>query len=105
MDVTLYGAGLSLEFISLIVLRIKAPNEPRPFKIPLNVIGLCLMILFPIGVYGLAITGALSESADTLIPLLIAFGIMLSAEVLWRFIIWRKPELALPQLPQKGGSI
>jgi amino acid transporter len=93
MDVTLYGAGLSLEFISLIVLRIKAPNEFRPFKIPLNVFGLCLMILFPIAIYGLAITGAILESKDTLIPLLIAFAIMVSAEVLWRFIIWRKPEL------------
>ena len=29
MDVTLYGAGLFLEFISLIVLRIKAPDEKK----------------------------------------------------------------------------
>ncbi|RKR85089.1 amino acid/polyamine/organocation transporter (APC superfamily) [Mucilaginibacter gracilis] len=93
MDVTLYGAGLLLEFISLIALRIKAPNQARPFKIPLNVLGLCLMFLFPIGVFGLAVAGAITESEGTLIPLLIALGIMVSAEVIWQYLIWRKPEL------------
>lgn len=93
IDVTLYGAGLSLEFISLIVLRIKAPNEHRPFKIPFKVPGLCLMILLPVAVYGIAVAGAFSESEETLRPLLFAFGIMLSAEVLWRIIVWKKPEL------------
>jgi amino acid transporter len=93
MDVTLYGAGLSLEFVSLIVLRIKAPDELRPFKIPLNVFGLCLMVLFPLGVFGIAVAGAVMESEDTLIPLLIAFGVILSAEVIWQFLIRRKPEL------------
>lgn len=93
MDVTLYGAGLALEFISLIVLRIKAPDEHRPFKIPLNVLGLCVMVLFPIGVFAVAVCGAVLTSKDTLMPLLYAFGIMVSAEVLWQIIIWRKPEL------------
>lgn len=93
MDVTLYGAGLSLEFISLMVLRIKAPNQHRPFKIPLNVFGLFLMILLPVGVYCVAVAGAFTQSEDTLIPLLLAFGIMLSAELIWQIIIWRKPEL------------
>jgi amino acid transporter len=93
MDVTLYGAGLALEFISLIVLRIKAPNEHRPFKIPLNVFGLFVMVLFPMGVFGVAVAGAVSQSEETLKPLLYALGIMISAEVLWQIIIWRKPEL------------
>ena len=93
MDVTLYGAGLALEFISLIVLRIKAPNERRPFKIPLNVLGLFVMVLFPMAVFGVAVAGAVSQSEETLKPLLYALGIMASAEVLWQIIIWRKPEL------------
>jgi amino acid transporter len=93
MDVTLYGAGLALEFISLIVLRIKAPDEPRPFKIPLNVTGLFVMLLFPMGVFAVAVSGAILNSEDTLIPLLYALGIIASAEVLWQIIIRRKPEL------------
>src|ERR1043165_9585825 len=35
IDVTLYGAGLFLEFITLIVLRIKSGEKHRPFRIPL----------------------------------------------------------------------
>lgn len=93
MDVTLYGAGLSLEFISLIVLRIKAPHEARPFKIPLNVFGLFIMILFPMGVFGVAMAGALSRSEETLRSLLYALGIMVSAEVIWQILIRVKPEL------------
>ncbi len=61
IDVILYGAGLSLEFISLIVLRVKEPKAPRPFKIPLNIFGLCLMILLPFAVYTTAITAVLSS--------------------------------------------
>ena len=93
IDVTLYGAGLFLEFISLIVFRIKLPNEPRPFKIPLNVIGLCLLILLPIGVYCIALSSAFLSSEKMLSPALFALGALISAELIWRIIIWKKPFL------------
>lgn len=93
IDVTLYGAGLLLEYIALIVLRIKLPNEYRPFKIPLNVTGLCLMALLPMGVYGIALAGAFSQSTATLKPALFALGALLTAEILWQFLIWRRPGL------------
>jgi len=93
MDVTLYGAGLSLEFVSLIVLRIKFPNEVRPFKIPLGVPGLFIMMLFPMGVFGLAMFGALSQSTDTKEALIYALLIIFTAEVIWQILIRRKPEL------------
>jgi amino acid transporter len=32
IDLTLYGASLLLEFVALVVLRIREPNMPRPFK-------------------------------------------------------------------------
>ena len=93
IDVTLYGAALFLEFITLIILRRKAPNEHRPFKIPLNIIGLCLMIILPVGVYTIALIGAFSDSGRTIWPVLFALGTLLSAELIWRFIVWRKPHL------------
>lgn len=34
IDLVLYGVALMLEFLALIVLRIKAPHMPRPFRIP-----------------------------------------------------------------------
>ncbi len=90
IDVTLYGAALFLEFISLIIFRIKLPKEHRPFKIPLNVFGLCLLIVLPISVYCIALTSAFSIEGRMLKPALFAVAALLSAEVIWRVIVWRK---------------
>lgn len=91
MDVTLYGAGLFLEFFSLIALRIKAPNEHRPFKIPLKVTGLCIVFLLAISVYAIGLFGAFSQSEKTLLPASLAVLALLSAEILWRIVLWVKP--------------
>jgi amino acid transporter len=40
IDITLYGAGLFLEFLSLIILRKKMADANRPFRIKLNIAGL-----------------------------------------------------------------
>lgn len=93
IDVTVYGAGLFLEFISLIVLRIKAPHEHRPFKIPLNIFGLCLLLLLPVTIFIIALSGAISESGKTLVPALFAIGALLTAEIIWRIIVYLKPHL------------
>jgi amino acid transporter len=90
IDVTLYGAGLFLEFITLIVLRIKAPFEQRPFRIPVNTTWLCVIMLLPFGVFVLALSGALSSEGAVLTPALFAVGALLSAEVLWQVIRLRK---------------
>ena len=93
IDVTVYGAALFLEFISLIVLRIKAPEEYRPFKIPLNIAGLCVMLLLPVGVFVIALSGAIAESGKRLMPVLFALGVLLTAEIVWRIIVYIKPHL------------
>jgi amino acid transporter len=90
IDVTVYGAGLSLEYIALIKLRQKEPHTPRPFKIPLNITGLCLMFLLPASVYFIALGGAFSSSAQTIKPALFAIGALVSAEIFWRLLVWRK---------------
>ncbi|HYM92568.1 MAG TPA: amino acid permease, partial [Chitinophagaceae bacterium] len=93
IDVTLYGAGLFLEFISLIIFRIKLPDERRPFKIPLNILGLCILILLPVGVYSIALSSAFLSSGKMLTPILFALGALLSAEFMWRIIVREKPFL------------
>lgn len=87
IDVTLYGAALSLEFISLIILRIKEPHTPRPFKIPLNIFGLCLMALLPLSVYVIALVAQLMEmSSKSISPALFAVGILFTGEIVWRIV-------------------
>ena len=93
IDVTIYGAGLFLEYISLIRLRTKDPMAHRPFKIPLGVPGLCVMVVLPVGVYILALTGVFFSATEIIKPALFAVGILLTAELAWQLVIWRKPEL------------
>ena len=39
IDLVLYGAALILEFVALVVLRLREPSLPRPFKIPGGIAG------------------------------------------------------------------
>lgn len=90
IDIILYGAALFLEFITLVVLRIRAPDENRPFRIPLNITGICLMLVLPVGVYVLALGGALSDSGNTWKPALFALVALLTAEIVWTGIRLKK---------------
>ena len=96
MDVIVYGAALFLEFFSLIILRKRFPDEHRPFKIPLKLWGIVIMVCLPIIVYCIALTGALfdpEQTDSTWIPVALALGALLLGEVIWRIIVWRKPHL------------
>jgi amino acid transporter len=93
MDIVLYGAGIALEFIALFILRVRQPEAYRPFRIPLNKMGLLLMILLPIGVYVIALAGALASSGNMALPALVSIGMLLSAALAWQLIIWRSPSL------------
>jgi amino acid transporter len=95
MDIILYGAGLSLEFIALLVLRRREPYTHRPFRIPLGNTGLILLFLLPVGTYILAISGILiaSEKAG---PAFLALAMLFSAALAWQFIRRRKRPLPIP---------
>ncbi|HEY0272234.1 MAG TPA: APC family permease, partial [Chitinophaga sp.] len=85
IDITLYGTALFLEFVTLIVLRIKAPAWERPFRIPLGIPGLCGMVLLPLAIFGVAFGGALMTGENDR-PLLFAGGALVSGEVVWQGI-------------------
>jgi amino acid transporter len=93
IDVTVYGAGLSLEYISLIKLRKTQPDMPRPFKIPLSITGLCMMVILPVTVYFVALAGAFSSTEQAVWAAVFAIATLSSAEVAWRLIVWKKPHL------------
>ncbi len=89
IDITLYGAALSLEYVALIRLRKIAAADHRPFRIPLNRTGLALMALLPLAVYAIALTGAFLNMEKALVPALFALGILCSAELVWQIVQWR----------------
>ena len=89
IDVTLYGAALFLEFISLIVLRIRKPELPRPFKIPLNVAGLIVMTALPALCLVTALSAALSDRTIYTNATLFAIGAVLTAPIAWKITSMR----------------
>jgi amino acid transporter len=91
IDVIVYGAGLFLEYIALIALRIKEPDTIRPFRIRLNITGLSLMTLLPAGVYVVALSGALLSNEGGATPAVFAILVLLSAEGVWQLVrLWHR---------------
>ena len=104
IDVTIYGAGLLLEYISLIRLRQKEPHTHRPFRIPLGIPGLCILILFPVSTYVIALTGVCSSFGEIVKPAFFAIAILLSAEIGWRIVVARKPHLKNHMIQERSGN-
>ncbi len=96
IDITLYGAGLFLEFLALIILRRKMADVKRPFKIRLSVTGLCLMTIMPFSIYLLGLTG--SFVSGNFSAVLFALAALVSAEIIWQIIIKLNPSIKLQRL-------
>ncbi len=47
-DVLVYSVALVLELVALVLIRIKEPNLPRPYKIPGGWLGLSLVVCLPV---------------------------------------------------------
>lgn len=91
IDVTVYGAGLSLEYVSLLKLRKTSPGVHRPFRIPLGRRGLWFMLLLPFTIYFIALAGAFASSKTAVLAAIFAVSILASAELVWQIILWKKP--------------
>jgi len=62
LDIMLYGASLMLEFVTLVVLRIREPELKREFRVPGGLPGAILVGLFPLGLLLLALVKSGSET-------------------------------------------
>ncbi len=61
VDVMLYSTALIVEFVSLVVLRIKEPNMKRPFKVPGGWLGIAIICILPAFVLVLAVISTVQE--------------------------------------------
>jgi amino acid transporter len=62
LDIILYGASLMLEFVTLVVLRIREPELKREFRVPGGLPGAILAGVFPLLLLGLAVVHGGSET-------------------------------------------
>jgi amino acid transporter len=61
IDLVLYGAALLLEFVALVVLRVREPELPRPFRVPGGTAGAVLAGVGPAILIGYALWAARDE--------------------------------------------
>ena len=62
LDIILYGASLMLEFVTLVVLRIREPELKREFRVPGGLAGAIGVGIFPLLLLGLAVAHGGSET-------------------------------------------
>ena len=88
LDLMLYGASLMLEFVTLVVLRIREPELKREFRVPGGLPGAILAGVFPLALLGLALVKSGSETVLRLNGL--AFGAIMIASGFVAYAATRK---------------
>ncbi len=77
LDVIVYGLSLLLEFVALIVLRVREPGLPRPFRVPGGMLGAVLLAVGPAALIGLGIYHERHEEAKPFMINVLLFGAIL----------------------------
>jgi len=85
IDILLYGASLSLEFVALIVLRIREPELPRPFRVPGGMFGAVAVGIAPMLLLGFSVIR--SEHEQVLGMSSFAFGMLLIAAGVLAYVL------------------
>ena len=87
IDLVLYGASLILEFVALVVLRVREPNLERPFKAG-NFALACALGVGPTALIGYALYASRDEHVGSFPALLFAFLVALVGPVLYWITTW-----------------
>ena len=93
LDILLYGASLLLEFAALIMLRVREPQMPRPFRVPGGMLGAVLAGVGPAALLVFALIRNRSEQIElgrfgTISTLTLGLGLM-ALGVVYYFVAGR----------------
>jgi len=105
LDIMLYGASLTLEFVTLVVLRIREPRLRREFKVPGGIAGTVLVGVFPTALLTLALVHSDHEQVLGLNGLLFGILMILAGFVVYRATsaVWRpQPQLVISEPPAQA---
>ncbi|MFI5183764.1 MAG: APC family permease [Vicinamibacteria bacterium] len=83
MYVALYGLALALEFLALIVMRVRKPEAIRTFAVPGGWLGIAYVCLAPFSVAAAVLLASLREEQSHAGQFLVVAGILLSGAALY----------------------
>jgi len=91
LDVLLYGLSLALEFIALVVLRIREPGLARPFRVPGGLPGAIVVAVLPMALLVAAAFTAADVLGDRRLALLVGASLALIGPLLyWAAVRYRR---------------
>lgn len=83
LDVLLTGLSILLEFVALVVLRIREPELPRPYKIPGGTIGAIALGICPALLIGLTVVRNYDEQIGSVSALAVGLGLIALGPVVY----------------------
>ncbi len=104
IDILLYGTSLTLEFVALVVLRIREPELRREFRVPGGMFGAIAVGIAPTLLLGFSVVR--SETEQVLGMSSFAFGMLLIAGGVVAYFLNHtlKPQGWTPTVPEKPGA-
>ena len=102
LDIMLYGVSLSLEFVTLVVLRIREPELRREFRVPGGIAGCILSGLFPAALLTFALIHSEHEKVLGMNGLLFGVLMILAGVVVYYATgLSRRPKLKVVPVPSE----
>lgn len=104
IDILLYGSSLCLEFVALVVLRVREPELPRAFRVPGGMFGAVAVGITPMLLLGFSVVRSQTEQVLGMSSL--AFGMILIAAgvVVYGLNVMLKPAGWAP-VEEKPGTV
>ncbi len=102
IDVMLYGALVLIEFVSLIILRVREPQLLRPFRIPGGVFVVALIGLLPVSLLGMSLWFGRHEAGMWGLPAVAIGALVIALGPLFYLasrLLWRRPQTTGPVFP------
>jgi amino acid transporter len=89
LDILLYGTSLVLEFVALLVLRVREPGLPRPFRVPGGVVGAAALGVGPVALLAFALVKNADERVGPVNALVFAAAVLAVGPV--AYLVTRRP--------------
>jgi amino acid transporter len=88
LDVLLTGMSILLEFVSLVMLRIREPELPRPYRVPGGVLGAVLLGVGPAALMALSVLRNADEKMGPVSALWVGGALVLAGPAVYAAVRW-----------------